>query len=154
MFTAVDPDVIGRTAEVIVHRHHISRLQERPHDHILCGTALMRRHHITLAQHVKYCLLQPFEGLAAGVGIVGPHHGGQLQVAHGVGSAVGQHVQIDIGRIHAVGIESALLQGLVSLIYGKEPHLLDYPGPVKLQGYIYACVEFDFRHLFYNFFKI
>ena len=148
MFTAVDPDVIGRTAEVIVHRHHVSRLQERPHDHILCGTALMRRHHITLAQHVKYCLLQPFEGLAAGVGIVGPHHGGQLQVAHGVGSAVGQHVQVDIGRIHAVSIESALLQGLKSFIYRQEPHLLHYTRTVELQGDIYASVELYFRHFY------
>ena len=81
---------------------------------------------------------------------VGPHHGGQLQVAHGVGSAVGQHVQIDIGRIHAVSIESALLQGLQSFFDRQEPNLLHDTRTVELQGDIYASVELYFRH-FYTF---
>ena len=119
MLTAVDADVIGRTAEMIVHRDNITRLQERPHNHVLCGTSLMSRHYVTLAQHVEYCLFEPLEGLTSGIGIVGAHHGCQLQVAHCVGATVCQHVQINICRIHAVSIETALLQGLVSLIYGK-----------------------------------
>ena len=119
MLTAVDADVIGRTAEMIVHRDNITRLQERSHNHVLGGTSLMSRHHVTLAQHVEYCLFEPLERLAAGIGVISPHHRSQLEVTHCVGATVCQHVQINICRIHAVSIETALFQGPVSLIYGK-----------------------------------
>ena len=36
---------------------------------------------------------QLVEALRAGIGVVGDHHGGKLIVAHGVGSAVGEHVE-------------------------------------------------------------
>ena len=126
---AVELYVVDGTAEMVVHGDYVPRLQERPHDYVLSGAALMRGHHITLAEHIEYGLLEPFERLAAGVCIVGPHHGGQLQVAHGVGSAVGQHVQVDIRRIH-------------------EPHLLHDTRTVELQGNIYASVELYFRHFY------
>jgi len=82
--------------EVVVHQHHITRFDEYLCQQVLGSSSLVHRHDMRKSQHLLHSVLQAVEALAAGVGIVGDHHRPQLLVAHGVGAAVGQHVQENI----------------------------------------------------------
>ena len=140
--------MVDGTAEMVVHGNYVPGPEEGPHDYVLSGASLMRGHYIALAEHIEYGLFEALERLAAGVGVIGPHHCGQLKVAHGIGTAVGQHVHIHVSRIHAVCIESALFQGFQSFVYRQELYLLHDTRAMKLQWNIYAGVESYFWHFY------
>ena len=65
---------------------------------MLRGASLVDGQGVLEAEDVLHDARQFVEALGAGVGVVGDHHGGKLVVAHGVGAAVGQHVEKDFPR--------------------------------------------------------
>ena len=82
--------------EVVIHRHDVAGLYEGLGQQVLGGAALMAGQQVLVAEDLLHRIRQLVEALRPGVGVVGLHHGRQLIVRHGVGAAVGQHVQKDV----------------------------------------------------------
>lgn len=139
-------DVGQRRGEVVVHRDNVARLDEGTADDVLGGASLMHRQQVFLAQDILYGLLQALERLRARIGVVGTHHGGKLVVAHGVGAAVGEHVEVDVARTQTEGVESRLIHGVETAFDGYEVELLHYTHLVQLQRQVSASVEFYLAH--------
>ena len=91
--SAVQLDMRLGGGEVVVHWNMGARRDEGLADDVFGGPPLMHRQNKMLAEHLQHPLLQPLIALAAGIGVVGHHHGGGLTVAHGVTARVGQHIE-------------------------------------------------------------
>ena len=81
-------------------------------DDVLGGAALVDGQEVLGAEDLHDRLLQPGVGSRAGVGVVGHHHRGDLLVAHGVGAAVGEHVEEDVAVLQQEGVEAGAFHGL------------------------------------------
>ena len=89
-------DVRPGGGEMVIHDHHGARLDEHLGEQVFGRPALVHRHRPVEAHHLFHRGGEPREALRAGIGVIRHHHGAQLVVAHGVGAAVGQHVEEDV----------------------------------------------------------
>ena len=75
---------------------------------VLRGAPLMRGDEILISIILSYSLPQVVKVLAAGIGFVAQHHARPLAVAHGVGAAVGQQVDVDVLGAQQKGVVARL----------------------------------------------
>ena len=101
--------------EVVVHRDDLARLDEDLGQQVFGRSALVGGYVVLEAQHVLDGRRQLVVALAAGIGVVGDHHGRQLVVAHGVGAAVGQHVDEDVPGPQQERVVARFFDGLEPL---------------------------------------
>lgn len=110
--------------EVVVHRHHVPRLDERLRQQVLAGAPLVRRQDILIAEDLPHRVGQPVKTLRPRIRIVGHQHGPLLRVRHGVGAAVGQHVQKDVPGAKQERVVSRFFDCPEPLANRDQPHLL------------------------------
>ena len=110
-----------RGGEVHVARHRIARLDQQLREDVLGAASLVRGHEVAIAVILPHGVFQVIEVAAAGVGLVAEHHAGPLPVAHGVGAAVGQQVDVDVLGAEQKGVVAGLGQRLFAL--GAREHL-------------------------------
>jgi len=72
----------------------------------------VHRQEILFTKHILHRFLEAVEALGACIGIICLHHRCQLVVTHGIGTAIGKHIQKNIFRAQPEGVESAFLQRL------------------------------------------
>ncbi len=103
-----------RGGEVHVARYELPRLDRRARDQILGAASLMRRHQVLVAVVPVDRVFEVVEVLGAGVGLIADHHAGPLAVAHRVGAAVGEQVDVDVARAEQEGVVAGVDQGALT----------------------------------------
>lgn len=88
--------MIWNSSEMHVHRHDATGAHEHLRQEMLTGPALMCRQGELEPDQLVHLLLQPDEGFTAGIAVIGDEHGRLLTIAHGIDTAIRQHVQEDI----------------------------------------------------------
>ena len=136
---------------MVVHGDDIALFDEGPANDVFRSTALMDGQKVFFSEHLFDGFLQPAETLGAGIGIVGLKHCRDLIVAHGIGAAVGQHVEEDITGVEPERIESGLLDGFETPFHRYEVQFLDYTHFMQFERNIFSAVKFDFVHWLANF---
>ena len=132
--------------EVIVHRHDVARLDENLGQQVLRGAALVRGHAVLESQILFDRVQELVIALPASVGIVGNHHRRQLVIAHGVGAAIGQHVDEHVPRAEQEGVEAGFGDRPQSLPDRHQKGLLDDLDLVHFNGDGFATGELDFHN--------
>ncbi len=94
----------------------LAGLDHRLADQVLGAAALVGGHHIAVAVVGLHRLFQVVEVPAAGISLVAHHHAGPLPIAHGAGAAVGEQVNVGVGRAQQEGIVARLFQRFRSLL--------------------------------------
>ena len=74
------------------------------------------------------------------------HHRGKLIVAHGICTAVCQHIEIYVLRAETECVETCLLHRIETTLYGNEVKFLDYAHLVQLEWNITTLVKFYLTH--------
>jgi len=77
------------------------------------------------AKHFLNRIRQTKKTFTAGIGIIGLHHGSQLIIAHGIGAAVGEHIEKYIAGSQKKCVIPGILNGRYSLGGGRQAGLLD-----------------------------
>ena len=154
--TLVDDDLLDASAnardvrlsggEVEIHRHHAAGLNERLGNDALAGASLMGGEEIFRAEQLADLGLQTIVGCAAGVAVVRGHHRGCLLVAHGVYTAVGEHVQKDILVAQQKCVVARFGHRLLPRFHRQEVKFLHYAHLVHFKGELLARKEFYFAH--------
>ncbi len=129
---------LGR-GEVVIHGHHVAGFNKSFGQQVFRRASLVSRQQILKSQNFLDRIGQLIETLAAGVSLVRNHHGAQLVVAHGVGAAVGQHVQEDIARAQEESVITGLADGLQALGGAGQIGLLHNFNLVHFDRYYFAC---------------
>ena len=114
-----------RGREIHVARHEIARLDEHPREDVLGPAALVRGHDVAVAVILPHGFFQMIEVLAARVGLVAQHHAGPLPIAHGVGAAIGEKIDVNVFRAEQKRVEAGLDNGLFPLPAGSHLQRLD-----------------------------
>ena len=104
-----------RGGEVHVAGHEVARLDQQPREDMLGAASLVRRNQMAIAVILLHRVFEVVEVAAAGVGLVAEHHAGPLPVAHGVGAAVGQQVDVDVFGAQQEGVVARLGQRRLAL---------------------------------------
>ena len=123
--------VLAGGGEVHVARHVVTGLDQRLRDEVLGAAALVGGDEVLIAVVGAHGVFEVVEVAAAGVGLVAQHHAGPLAVAHGVGAAVGEQVDVDVFGAEEEGVVAGRVKG--DLAGGAVDHLdgldhLDLPG--------------------------
>ena len=138
---ALQRDVRLGGGEVVVHRHDRARLHQHLGQDVLAGAALVGRQEVVHAEDLAQLVVKARVGGAAGVGVVGDHHRGELLVAHGVDAAVGQHVEEHVGVLQQEGVVAGLGHRLEALFDRQQVQLLDDAHLVHFQRDRLVAVE-------------
>ena len=118
--------------EMIVHRYHGSGLHESHCKDILSRPALMCRKKILGAEDFLKFVRQPCECGRACIAVIGNHHRSQLSVAHGIHSAVCEHIKINVFVFEQKGVVTCFSHGSGPLFDRHKIKLLHNPDLVKL----------------------
>ena len=123
--------VQARGGEVHVAGNDVARVNHDLREDVLRAAALMRGDEILISIILSYSLPQIVKVLAAGIGFVAQHHARPLAVAHGVGAAVGQQVDVDVLGAQQKGVVARFGDKLFA--FGKRGHAngfdhFDLPG--------------------------
>ena len=118
-------DVRSGGGEMVVHDDHRPRLDEHLGEQVLGRAALVHRHRPVEPHHLFDGRRQPGEALRAGIGVIRHHHRAQLVIAHGVGAAVGQHVEEDIAGGQQEGVVAGVSDRGQAVTDGGKGGLLD-----------------------------
>ena len=102
--------VQARGREVHVAGNDVAGVNHDPRKDVLGGAPLMRGDEILVSIILSYSLPQVVKVLAAGIGFVAQHHARPLAVAHGIGAAVGQQVDIDVLGAQQKGVVARFRQ--------------------------------------------
>ncbi|OPZ67578.1 MAG: hypothetical protein BWY83_02573 [bacterium ADurb.Bin478] len=129
--------------KMIIHRDHIARFDQHLGDEVFGRTPLMRRQHVLQTKDLLDRGAEFIIGFRTGIGVIGHHHGSQLMVAHGVGAAVGEHIEKDIPGAQQKGVVAALRHGLESLPRGYQVCFLYDLDLVHFHGYFTTIAELD-----------
>ena len=97
-----------RGGEVHVARNDVARVNHNLRQKVLCGAPLMCGDEILISIILSYSLPQVIKILAAGIGFVTQHHPRPLAVAHSIGAAVGQQVDVDVLGAQQKGVVARL----------------------------------------------
>ena len=143
---AIERDVRLGGGEVIVHRYHRTLRYQCLREDVLAGTALVRGQEVIHAEDLVQLALQARVGGAAGVAVIGNHHGGLLLVAHGVHAAVGQHVHEDILVLQQEGVVACFGDRREALLHRNEIEFLHNANLVHFERNLFAAEEFDVCH--------
>ena len=111
--------------EVIVHGHDVAGLDEGLGQQMFSGAALVGREKVFVTEDLTHRVEQPVEALRTGVGVVGLHHRGLLIVGHGIGAAIGKHVEKNVARAKEEGVVTCLFHCLETFTGGCQPRLLN-----------------------------
>ena len=98
------------------------------------------------AEQLLQLIAHTEKGLRAGVGIIGPEHGGLLEIGHGVDPGIREHIQKDIPVMKLEGIEARLLHLLQALGRGQQLQLLDDLYLVHFHGDGFVFAKCNCRH--------
>ena len=120
--------------EVIVHRDISAGLDEGLGKQVLGSASLVSRQQILVAENLLHRIRQLVKALRAGIGVVGQQHGGLLIVAHGIGAAVGQHVQKNVAGTKKKCVVARFLHCLEPLAGRGQSNLLHNADFVHLDG--------------------
>ncbi|OPY90664.1 MAG: hypothetical protein A4E72_00547 [Syntrophus sp. PtaU1.Bin208] len=113
-----------RGRKVVIVQDDLRRLEENLDEEMLGGPSLMNRQGVLEPEDLLDHIGQFHEACGAGIGVVGNHHGGKLVVAHGIRSAVRQHIQENILRLQEKSVIAHGPQTLQALCSRKEINLL------------------------------
>ena len=114
------------------------------------SAALVHRHRPVEPHHLFDGRRQPGEALRAGIGVIRHHHRAQLVIAHGVGAAVGQHVEEDIAGGQQEGVVAGVSDRGQAVTDGGKGGLLDNAHFVHLHR-DHAAIGQANAHLFLQF---
>ena len=92
--------------------------------------------HVVGAKHLLDSHLETVECLTAGIRIVSNVHGRSLAVGHGIDTAVGEHIHIDVLVLEQEGVVTGLLYFLQTLLHRQEGEFLYYTHLVHFQGHL------------------
>ncbi len=106
--------------KVIIHGHDSAGFDKNLGQDMFAGSALVSREEILRSKQFRAFGFQPGEGLGTGVAVVGFHHRRQLPVAHGVHTAVGEHVQIDVAVFQQKCVAARVLHSLQAFFDRKQ----------------------------------
>ncbi len=127
----------------------------RPHQHfsqqMLAGPALVGGEEIAGAEDFLTFLFQTGKRLGTCVAVVRDQHGGLLPVAHGVHSAVREHIQEHILVLQEKGVVTCFLQGLQAPFHRHQLDLLHNLGLVHFHGDLLTAEQLDFGHVHRSF---
>ncbi len=132
--------------EVVVHDDAVAGLDKAGGQDVLAGPALVGGEAVGDAEQLLELFLHAEIALAAGVGVVGPEHGGFHVVAHGVDAGVRQHIQENIAVMQLEGVEAGVPDLLQPLLSGQQVQLLDNAHLVHFQGDGVALVKCNLGH--------
>jgi hypothetical protein len=82
--------------EIHVPGDKVPLLDQKPRHDMLGGAPLVSRHYILVSIYVPDSLFQVVEVSAAGISLIAKLEGGPLGIAHGVGAAVREQIDIDV----------------------------------------------------------
>ena len=140
-------DVGLRGGEVEVHGYHIAFLHEGLGQDVLAGAALVGGQEILGTEHMLNHAGEAVEGLGTGVGVVSLHGGGNLVVAHGVHTGVGEHIHEHILILQQERVVAGLAQLLHTLFDCGQEQLLHHTHLVHFQRHLVLfLIELDNRH--------
>ncbi len=89
----------------------VAGLDQRLADQVFGAAALVGGDEVLVAVVGLHGVFEVVEVAAAGVGLVAQHHAGPLAVAHGVGAAVGEQVDVDVFGAEQEGVVAGLVEG-------------------------------------------
>ena len=137
--------------KMVVGRDNVALLNKGPADDVLGRAALVNRQQVFFTQYVFDRLLKFDKTLRTGIRIVGLQHRGHLIVAHRIGSAVGQHVQVYIQRTQTERIETGLFDRVQAAFDRNQVEFLYHAHFVQFQGNVFPQIKFYLAHRLYNF---
>ena len=119
------------SGEVHVARHQVARLDEQARQDVLGAASLVGGHEVAIAVVLSHRVFQVVEIAAARVGFVAEHHAGPLPIAHGVGAAIGEQVDVNVFRAEEERVVARFSQRFLAL--GARKHFdgldhFDFPG--------------------------
>jgi hypothetical protein len=101
---------------------------------MLGAASLVGRHHVFEAVDLAHGGFEAVERARAGVGLIAAGHGRPLFIAHGVGAAVGQEVDVDVVAPEQKRVVPRLGDSLLALGAGGHPERFDALDLVGLGG--------------------
>ena len=101
--------------EVHVARYVVARFDEDGGEQVFCTTALVGRDDVLEAEVFAHDFFQVIEVAAAGIGFVANHEASPLIVAHRVGAAVSQEVDVNIFGIKQESVVTRFFHVLLTL---------------------------------------
>ena len=104
----------ARGREVHIARHVLALLNRGLADQVLRAAALMRGHDVLVPIHFLNRFFQMIEVAATRVGFIAQHHARPLAIAHGVGAAVGEQIDVDVVRFQQERVEAGFVQGALA----------------------------------------
>ena len=132
--------------EVVVHYDTAIGLYEAGGQNILAGTALVGRQAEGHTEQLLQLIAHTEEGLGACIGVIGPQHGGLLEIGHGVDTGIREHIQENISVVELEGVEPRSLHLLQPLGRGKQMKLLHDLHLVHLHRDGFMFVKSNSRH--------
>ncbi len=120
--------------EVIIHRYDVAGLDESFGQQVFGGAALMDGQEVFVTEDFADRIEQAVKALRTGVGVIGLHHGGLLIVAHGIGAAIGQHVEKEVAGTEKERVVPRLFDRLQPLASGRQPRFLHNTHLVHFDG--------------------
>ena len=142
----IQRDVRLGGGEMVVHRHHRTFADQHLRQDVFTGTALVCRQEIVHAEDFLELAFQAGVRGAAGVAVVGNHHGRHLLVAHGVDTAVGEHVHEHIGILEQKGVVAGFRHRCQAPLNRRQIQLLNDADLVHFERKRLRAVELHFRH--------
>lgn len=133
--------------KVEIHGHHVPGLHKGRGKNILTGPALVGGKEVLHAEDLPQLGLQPVEGLASRIAVVGLHHGGELVVAHGVDAAVGEHVHKHVPVLKQEGVVARFGDMPQPLLHRRKIEFLYNTHLVHLQRDLFPPEERDLCHI-------
>ena len=134
--------------EVIIHRYYRSLFDKSHREDVLCSPSLMGWQEVFRAEYLLKLVCKASEGRAACIAIIRDHHRSKLPVAHGVDSAVCEHVKEDILVLQQECVVACLFYRLSPAFDRYEIQTLDYPDLMQLKRDVLTGIELYFRHVF------
>ena len=95
---------------------------------------LVDRQKILVTKNLLYRFQQLIKAFRTGIGVVSLQHGRLLVVGHGIGAAVGQHVQENVAGTEKECVVARFFHCLETLANRSQPNLLHNANLVHFDG--------------------
>ena len=139
-------DVRPCGGEVVVHWHDRTRCHQRLREDVFTGAALVCGQKIRQAKNLLQFVFQTRVGGTAGIAVVGNQHRCLLLVAHGIDTAIGEHVHENVLVLQQESIVACRADGGETLLHGRKMQLLHNAHLVHLQWELLVAKKFDLGH--------
>ena len=115
-----------RGGEVHVARHILPGTNGSATAQVLCAAPLMRRDDVAVTVVLLHRRFETVKIATAGIRFIARHDGGPLTVAHGIGAAIGQQIDVHILPTEQKGVIPGFRQGALTLLAADDPQRLDH----------------------------